>query len=337
MPLFASNEAGRAVAIGVAVSALVHLTVAWTLAQYLTQGQSRNLELRAQVLAEQPREILGTFAQPKEGQVGGTIAETGGNGRRSGERASAAREETSDSTAGEAAETSDNPSEPVDASEVGARRNPDGSKPPEPAAADDQPADLPDREAPEATAASNGEGTDLVEPEREAPTAENTGLEPNENGSVTGPDSPDRSGEQRPTGADPSFPSIEGEGGEGSESEGDGEGRGTRGGVSVARIEQVIRDHRDEILECYASHHDYISDGTKVVVVEFWIGTDGRVERVRNVHRTTNPRVADCMGRRIAEWQFPELDRTVSFMKQFTIDARMEADWIKPRLPERQE
>lgn len=304
-------------AIGVAVSVLVHTIMAWTIAQYISSGEDRQLELRARGLAAEAPELIGTFADPANGRVGGTIETSNGEADRAGEPTGEIGPDP------EGAEESEAPArdETDPTEESSPEEDPESSQEPEPeraaaAGRTEQPSPPDSNDAP-----------DAVEPDPEA--SDEGGGETTAQKSE-GAEAVD---EGRP-GTKPSFPSIEGDGAGAAGDEGSGEGAGTRGGVSIALFEEVLRAHRDEIRECYARHHDYISEGKKVVVVEFWVGTDGTVPRTRTVHRTTNLRVADCMKERIAELQFPEVDETVSFVKQFSIDARIEADWVHPRLPE---
>lgn len=122
------------------------------------------------------------------------------------------------------------------------------------------------------------------------------------------------------------FPTLEGGGGEKS-----GDGRRSKGGISLARIEAIIRAHHDEIIECFASRRDYVAVGRKVVATEFWLGTDGHATRVETLHRTTNGAVARCVHKRILEWTFPKLDEPVRFEKAFVFHADIKAKWVHPR------
>jgi len=314
-------------AIGVAVSVLIHTTVAWTITRYVSAGESRDLELEARGLAAESSELVGEFADPAEGRVSGTYERSDGSADRPGEpigevgpaptgaekRVGTAGGEPTPSRDGAGEDVSDPPEEPERTS-----------------AADDRPTKRPSPEGPTAPPDSL-ENTGAGTPENSGDTESEPSQQNEEAAASRAAGGSDTVDERRPR-TKPSFPSIDGDGTDATGTEGSGNGAGTRGGVALARIEEVFRAHRDEIRKCYAKHHDYISDGTKVVIVEFWIGTDGTVPRVRTVHRTTNLRVADCMKERIAELEFPEVDETVSFVKQFTIDARIEADWVKPRL-----
>lgn len=346
--MFASDEAGRAVALGVGLSVLCHVVAAWTVAQYVATGESRQLDLRPRGLSEEPTELLGTFAPPERGHPGRALKRTSGVGEAAGEPSGGSgatasnSERTEDDSPGDDTEATAESTDPSDGNSAASpeRRAAGGggsaseSEPPEksrasPSEATDSPSDP--RETPSATAETE---TPRSEKAPARPETGHTSAE-TESEDSTGSERSDSEGAdgERPSPSGPSFPSIEGGEGEG-DSPGPGEGEGTRGGVSVGLIEEVIRTHRDEILECYATRHDYISDGTKSVIVEFWIGTDGLIERIRTVHRTTNSRVADCMKERMTDWQFPELDEKTSFVKKYSIDARMEANWIQPRPPD---
>lgn len=122
------------------------------------------------------------------------------------------------------------------------------------------------------------------------------------------------------------FPTLERDGGEKA-----GDGRSSKGGISLARIEAIIRSHHEEVIECFASRRDYIAVGRKLVATEFWLGTDGHATRVETLHRTTNSAVARCVHDRILEWTFPELDEPVRFEKTFVFHADIKAKWVHPR------